>query len=378
MVLLVNLARVVFAPLLDPLQGTFGTSTAAVGLLATLAWLGSALSRLPTGYLLTRYSRERVILGTGVLLAGAATVAATAVDVGMLMVGAFLLGLASGTYFIAANPLVSELFPDRVGLALGVHGTASQLAAVGAPLLVTATLALGRWRRTFQLLAVAAVIATIAFVIAARRNELPAAGTDDRDLPNAVVHQWRIVLVGVVVVGLAGFVWQGVFNFYVTFLKAQGYSGDTARLLLTVVFAAGLPAFTFTGWLADRISPLRLVVGIVGAFGVSLLALTAPLGPAWLVGTSVLTGYVIHSLFPAADTYLLGSLPDRHRASAYAAYSATMMIVQAAGSWVVGLLRHGGIDFVIIYRSFAAALLVLTTVLVVLYRLGRLPAGARA
>ncbi|MFB6128760.1 MAG: MFS transporter, partial [Halorhabdus sp.] len=170
----------------------------------------------------------------------------------------------------------------------------------------------------------------------------------------------------------------GLLTFYVTFLKAQGYTGTMARVLLTVVFAAGLPAFTVTGWLADRISPLRLVVAIVGAFAVSLLALTAPFGPVWLVGTSVLTGYVIHSLFPAADTYLLGSLPDRHRASAYAAYSATMMVVQATGSWVVGLLRTGGLAFTTIYRSFAASVLALTAVLVVLYRLGKLPAAARA
>jgi DHA1 family inner membrane transport protein len=378
MVLLVNLARVVFAPLLDPLQQTFGTSAAAVGLLATLAWLGSALSRLPTGYLLTRYPRQRVILGTGLLLTVAAVVAATALNVWMLMLGAFLLGLSSGTYFIAANPLVSELFPDRVGLALGLHGTASQLAAVGAPLLVTATLALGRWRRTFQLLAVLAVLATMAFYLAARRNELPTAGSEDRDLSGAVVHQWRIVLVGVVVVGFAGFVWQGVFNFYVTFLKTLGYSGDTGRILLTVVFAAGLPAFVFTGWLADRVSPLRLLVGIFGAFGASLFALTLPLGPAWLIATSVLTGYVIHSLFPAADTYLLGSLPDRHRASAYSAYSATMMIVQAAGSWVVGLLRDAAVPFPVIYRAFAIGLLVCAVALFGLYRLGKLPAVARA
>ncbi|WP_181686058.1 MFS transporter [Halorhabdus salina] len=378
MVLLVNLGRVIFAPLIEPLQQTLGTSTAAVGLLATLAWLGSALSRLPTGYLLTRYPRQQVVLGTGLLLTVAAIVAATAVDVRMLMLGAFLLGLSSGIYFIAANPLVSELFPDRVGLALGLHGTASQVAAVGAPLLVTATLALGRWRRTFQLLAVLAVLATIAFYLAARRNELPAAGSEDRDLSAAVGHQWRIVLVGVVVVGFAGFVWQGVFNFYVTFLKTLGYTGDTGRVLLTVVFAAGLPAFVFTGWLADHVSPLRLLVGIFGAFGVSLFALTLPLGPAWLIGTSVLTGYAIHSLFPAADTYLLGSLPDRHRASAYSAYSATMMIVQAAGSWVVGLLRDAAIPFPLIYRTFAIGLLACAVALFGLYRLGKLPAVARA
>nr|WOY07721.1 hypothetical protein QSJ49_13060 [Halobacterium salinarum] len=69
LVFLVNFGRVVFAPLVVPLQEFFvGTSNAAVGLVATLAWLGSALPRLPAGYLLTRVARHRVVLGTGGLL----------------------------------------------------------------------------------------------------------------------------------------------------------------------------------------------------------------------------------------------------------------------------------------------------------------------
>jgi predicted MFS family arabinose efflux permease len=115
MVFLMNLGRVVFAPLLEPLRDALTVSTATLGLLATLAWLGSALSRVPTGYLLTRVSRQRAVFGTGTLLTGAAVLTAVAPSVPVLLVGAFALGLASGAYFVAANPLVSELFPEGVG-----------------------------------------------------------------------------------------------------------------------------------------------------------------------------------------------------------------------------------------------------------------------
>jgi hypothetical protein len=77
------------------------------------------------------------------------------------------------------------------------------------------------------------------------------------------------------------------------------------------------------------------------------------------------------------DTYLLGSLPDRHRASAYAVYSGTMMLIQATGSWAVGLLTDAGFSFTLIFRAFAAGLAVVLIGLVLAHLAGRLPSGAR-
>jgi hypothetical protein len=51
MVLLANLARIVFAPLIQPAAADFGVQTATLGVVTSAAWLGSAAPRLPTGYL---------------------------------------------------------------------------------------------------------------------------------------------------------------------------------------------------------------------------------------------------------------------------------------------------------------------------------------
>jgi MFS family permease len=368
---------VVFAPLVEFLKADFtGATNATIGFAVTLAWVGSALPRLPTGYLLTRVPRHYVVGATGLILAGASLFIAAATSVEGVMVGAFLVGLASGSYFIAANPLVSELFPDRVGQAIGIHGMASQVGAVAASPLVLGAVALGGWRITFQIMAVVALAATAAFVLLARRTDLPTAGTDDRDLLAAVASQWRIVLAGVVIIGLCGFVWQGLFNFFVTYVDGRGFTRQGANLLLTGVFAAGIPAFVVTGWLSDRLPMVPLLITVVAAYAVCLLALTLPLGVAGVVAVSLALGYVIHSLFPAMDTYLLASLPDRHRASAYAAYSATMMLVQAGASGAVGYATDAGVTFDTIYRTGGTAVLVLAVALAGAHLLGWVPTGA--
>jgi predicted MFS family arabinose efflux permease len=376
MVFLVNFARVVFASLLDPIAVDFRVDEAALGAVATAAWLGSALPRVPTGYLLTRVPRHHVVLGSGGLLVAAAVFTSFSPTLPLVTLGAFLLGLSSGAYFIAANPLVSELFPEGVGRALGIHGTASQLAAVAAPLVVVGVLFVGDWRLTFRLLAVVGVLATVAMYGAARRADLPDAGSEDRDLFGAARAQWRIVLTGVVVVGTVGFLWNGLFNFYVRYLsQVKGVTPGTGNLLLTLLFAAGVPAFFLTGRLADRFPNVPLLLGVVGGFLCCVLLLTLTQGLLPLVALTAVMGYVIHMLFPVADTYLLASLPDHHRASAYTAYSASAMIVQAGGSVVIGRLVAGGLPFDTVLRGLAGVVGVVLAALVALHVTGRLPAG---
>lgn len=376
LVFLVNLGRVVFAPLLEPLRASFGVSVATVGLLATFAWLGSALPRVPTGYLLTRVPRHSVILVSGTVLAIASMLAALAPSIEVLFGGALLMGLSSGVYFVAANPLVSELFPEGVGRALGIHGMANQLAAAGAPLFVAGVLFVADWRVTFASIGIVALLATTAFYAIARRATLPDAGRDDRDFLGAARRQWPLILSGVAIIGTMGFVWNGLFNFYVTYLiAAKAVSADTARILLTIVFAAGIPAFVVTGRLADRLPYVPLLLAIIAGFVACLLALTVATGLLSLVVVSVVLGYVVHSLFPAMDTYLLDSLPDQHRASAYAVYSGAMMLVQAFGSSAVGTLVEVGYGFDAVFGGFAAGLLVVLFVLTGLHLAGRLPTG---
>ncbi|MFA1610416.1 MFS transporter [Halobellus rubicundus] len=374
MIFLANLARVVFAPLLGEFIAVFAIGEGTAGLIATLAWLGSALLRIPTGWLLTRVPRHRVILATGAVLTGAAALTASATSIPMLGVGALCMGLSSGAYFVAANPLVSELYPDRVGWALGVHGMASQVAAVAAAPLVTLVLTLFvDWRVVFVCIAVAAAVVTLVLSVAARTTELPDAGAADRDIIGAVRAEWRIVLLTVVVVGATGFVWQGLFNFYELYMGTKGVGDATAKNLLTVIFAAGVPAFFVSGRLADRLPRVPYILAIISAFTVSVLLLTVTRGLVPVVALTAVIGYVVHSLFPAIDTYLLDSLPGETRASAYSWYSGGMMLVQATGSSVVGALRESGLAYDVIFTRLALALGVVVACLLALYRTDRLP-----
>jgi len=81
-------------------------------------------------------------------------------------------------------------------------------------------------------------------------------------------------------------------------------------------------------------------------------------------------------LFPAGDTYLLASLPDGSRASAYAVFSAGMMTTQAAGSWVVGEAIEAGAGYDAVFLPSPGTRPRRRRAYAVLEYAGRVPGGA--
>ncbi|OYR46604.1 MFS transporter, partial [Halorubrum sp. Eb13] len=169
----------------------------------------------------------------------------------------------------------------------------------------------------------------------------------------------------------------GLFNFYVSVMLARGLAPGTANALLTVAFAAGIPAFWASGTLVDRLPTVPYILGLVGAFTAGVFGLTVFRGALALGAISVLLGYTIHGLFPALDTYVLSALPADTRAGTFAAFSGLSIAVEASGSGVVGALVEAGYPFAAVFRGFAAGLAVILGLAAALYWTDRLPAADR-
>lgn len=376
LVFLINFGRVAFAPLVPELRASLGLSPAAVGSVTTLVWIGSALPRIPVGYLLTRVRRGPVVAATGLGLTAATAFTASADSLLALQAGAFAIGLATGGYFVAAIPLLGALYPGETGRRVGIHGTASQLAPVIAPAVVVAVVAtLGDWRLVFAGLSAVAGLVTLVLLGVLRVGE-PATDPPARDFGVALAR-WRTILAALALVAVAGFTWQGTFNFFVPYLTSEGFTEETANGLLTLAFAAGVPAFWIAGRLADRLPNVPLLLAINGTFAAGLFALTLLDGLLPVAAVVLVLGFAIHSVFPAVDTYVLTTLPAEGRASAYAVFSGVALLLEANGSGVVGALVERGVGYDATYRVLALAVAGLAVVSLLLYRAGKLPVPAR-
>jgi len=368
---LTNLGRTAFAPLVETLRVAFDASPAAVGVVVSLAWAGSAGGRPVSAYLVTRLRRERVVALAGAVLAAGAALSALAPSLAALRVGAFVAGLSSGVYIAAAVPLVGDLFPEGVGRALGVHGAVAQVAAVAAPGLVVAAALVADWRAAFWTLAVVGALAAVAVLVVARATAMPASTAPDPGLRAALSHP-RVLVAGVAVVAAAGFVWQGLFNFYVTYLVTErGFETGAANGALSLLFAAGIPGMFVGGRLADRLPTVPYLIALVATFALAVVGATLA-GTVGLLALSTVASLAIHALFPSLDTYVLGVLPAPSRASAYAVFSGVALALEAPGSAAVGVAATR-VGLGVAFRSFALALLPVAAGLAAAYRLGWFP-----
>jgi len=186
-----------------------------------------------------------------------------------------------------------------------------------------------------------------------------------------------VILTGMLFISAAGFVWQGLFNFYVSVMLARGLGAGTANALLTVAFAAGIPAFWVSGTLVDRLPTVPYILGLVGAFTAGVFGLTVLRGAFALGVISVVLGYTIHGLFPALDTYVLSALPADTRAGTFAAFSGLSIAVEASGSGAVGALVETGYPFTTVFRGFGLGLVTVLLLSVILYSTGQLPVAER-
>jgi len=79
------------------------------------------------------------------------------------------------------------------------------------------------WRLAFYYgLALASAASTVVFVALPRRTDLPDAGAGDTDFLAGALSEWKLILAGVVLMGLTSFVWQGLFNFYELYMVDKG------------------------------------------------------------------------------------------------------------------------------------------------------------
>jgi len=255
---------------------------------------------------------------------------------------------------------------------MGIHGAANEIAAVAAAPLVAVSLWVD-WRVALWAIAAGTAVVTVATVIVARRTEMPGVGAADRSLVAGARSEWRIILSALALAGVAVFVWQGVFNFYELYMQARGLSPNAASTMLTIAFAAGIPAFFVAGELADDLPSVPLLLGIVASFAGCLLLVVAVDGLVALAVVSALIGFVIHALFPATDTYILSALPDSARGSAYAVFSTAWMVSQSGGSSLLGALIERGYSYDAVFTVAAVGLLATVAGLAALERAGRLP-----
>ncbi|MFC6989758.1 MFS transporter [Haloplanus sp. GCM10025708] len=371
---LAKFLRYALPPLFETFRGDYGVSNTQLGLLFTGLMLGYGLMQFPSGALADRVGTVRVITGGAVVAAVAALLLFVSTGFPGLVAAVVLVGIGTGAHKTVAITLLTSVYAEHPGRALGAMDTVGELGGVVAPAVVVAVLSAAvDWEYVFLAAAVVALATAAAFrARVASKIEGTEAETDTEESPESTAYAAAFAepkfLAFVAVAVLVSFTQNGITAFLPLYLTAKaGLSTSAAGLLYSVFFAVSVVQMA-TGELADRFGRLRIVALTLALAAASLGALLVAAEWAVLAGLVATLGVGMHGTRPGRDAHLVASIPDDVAGGTLGIVRTAMLLAGGVAPALVGYLSDIA-DFVVAFGTLAAAVVV-ALVLVILLLVG--------
>jgi MFS transporter, DHA1 family, inner membrane transport protein len=257
--------RTLFPLMLTDVRREYGFTLPQAGLMSTFFTLGMAFAGIPTGYLMSRYTRKTVIQ-VGILIYSATTVV-TVVAFGfadMLLYRA-ITGVGEAMQLTALLAVFSSYFSRYRAAGVGIlnyayAGGAAIGPALGAKLLVE----YATWRAPMIIFGVIGLgmMALIAAVVRPRLSETNTAKQREATLSTGGAATLRnlntcVLVILSIIFGLALY---GYLGMYPTFLREQLHYAPADAGRVMSIYGLGVLVSVVSGWLGDRFSP-RIILG---------------------------------------------------------------------------------------------------------------------
>jgi predicted MFS family arabinose efflux permease len=198
-------------------------------------------------------------------------------------------GIFSGLYYAPATALISEVYRERKGSALGVFMVGPPVGSGIAPLIVVPVAVNLEWRYAFLVLSALSTAIGIALAFAVR-GEVSRPSRVRFSIPKNV-----FLLSAANFIVLAAFF--GLLTFLVSFLVNAGVPLETASLLFSLLSVIGIAGSLVGGGLYDRIGR-RSVAVVFGLNALLTLLLTVTASP-WVIVPLGITFYSVGAIVTA-------------------------------------------------------------------------------
>ena len=343
--------RMIYPVLLPYFRETFGLSLSVAGLLVTVLWLGSAVGQFPGGVLADRYSERSVMTVGAAVVAAAVLVVVAAPTAIALFVSTALVGLGQSLYPIARITILADIYPDRIGSALGVTMATGDLGQTVLPPIAGTIAAAVAWQAGLGVVAPLLLVGAAALWVLLPRtvdsgdgDAGAAAGTVSGSTARRVLGELRrpnLVFVAFIFF-LYILVWQSFTGFYPTYLvEEKGLASSTASGLFSLFFAAGILVKPLAGGAYDRIGFRWSLVLALSAPAVGFAVLPVVEGTIELVAITALVSTMLGS-GAITQSYFSEAFPESVRGTGLGVVRTVTATLGAAGPVVFGVVADRG------------------------------------
>jgi len=320
------------------IQESFGIGNREFGIAITVLWACYSTMQFPSGVLSDDLGYRPVLVGGALLMGVGFTALSGARTFVVFVLVAGVIGVATGMMTTPMLSLVSELFGDQKGRALGVVGASGDASGVVAPLAATALLVVATWHVTFVGLGAAGIILGIGFhavLVRSYEFERPAVRPRIRRSGNELRRSGVPVLL--LLYSVYAFTWQGLAAFIPLYaFQTKALPQSEANALLSLFFLAGVIVKPAAGWLSDVV-PRRLIASASMALaGVTLTTLTTVDARLAVFGLFAVCGTFLMAFPPVMQAYLMDLFAGDGMGGAFGLSRTTFILVGSTGPAAIG------------------------------------------
>lgn len=369
--------HLVLPPLFLFAKPALNVTYAQLGFVMTVYFVATAVVQVPIGLLVDRIG-ARAVLIAGLVLHGAALVAAgLAPSYPMLLIAFFLGGIGNAVFHPADFSILSSNVRDsHLGRAFSVHTFCGSIGYAAAPVAMgTLAVALG-WQGALVAAGALGVAVGAALLLGGTglredsARHRARAGADGGEAGRAA--GWRAMLTRPMVLFFLFYVatsasGTGMTNFSAVALPvAYGLGPDVASGLLTAFLVAAIAGALPGGWLADwSRRESQVLIGCFLIMAASLLAIGTGWLPFWLIAAMMVVAGFMRGLYNASrDILVRRAAPSGGVGAAFGFVTLGYTLGQGGTPVIYGWLMDTGHGHGVFVMAAAAALLAIAIVMV--------------
>jgi len=354
--------RMVYPVIIPHLQSSYGFSLTISGLLVSSLWFFGSIGQLPGGVLADKYN-ERTLL---VVSIGTVSVALSAValstSLAVLFLATAVWGLGHSLYPIARITLLSDLYSDRLGSALGVTMAVGDSGQTILPPIASFLAATIAWQAGLGVAVPFLLVIGVVLFVVLPVQRTPDTGSSDDHLAQmrGILRQLKDPDLGAMtlILFLYLFIWQSFTAFFPTYLTTiKGIPTSTASLMFGFFFAVGILAKPLGGAAYDAFGMRWSLIGVLSPAFFGFILLTVVDG---VLSLFVVTAFISIMLGSGAITqsYLADSFSAELQGTGLGVIRTLTATLGAGGPIVFGAVADNGY-FVEGYLALAGVMAVI-------------------
>jgi predicted MFS family arabinose efflux permease len=326
--------------LLPKITQDLNFSWTEAGIAMTSMWLFYALLQFPSGIFSDIKGRKISIILAMIVFSISYFLVGFSIHFFMFFLALILLGAGTGGYPSVGISMITDIFKEKRGKALGIRSSAGSL-AYAVPMIAAVIASYYDWRSFFFIWGGISLISIYLFYRGTQEStQLPeSVSVRERVVDGVRIFKKPQIQLMFVVNLLIAITWISYMSFFQPYLivEKQGFNGLLAGIALGILGIGGFIFKPFIGSLSDRFDKKIIIFVLSLSTGLATLAL--------VFSNSIVIIFLIcpalslsTAIFPVISSFLMDQWEDKGRAGKLGFYRSMLILLASPSSSVIGYL----------------------------------------